>query len=264
MSSLIKLFNKFPTEASCIKYLEEIRWKDGVICPKCGSNKTCKNHKSNVETRSGNKHQCQDCSHSFTVTVGTIFHHTHLDLRKWFYIISLMLNAKKGISACQVARDLEMRRPTVWSVMHRIRKALTTEQAELLKGIFQIDETYIKNSDDDNDHKGGHSNKTHTSVVAIKEKDGNLKAFVTVDTKYSTLCEIAMNTAELGSEFHTDEYNAYKFTRKFWKHKSVNHSLEYVSADGIHTNSVEGFWSLLKRGIKATFTGFQRNICKIT
>lgn len=91
MFSVVKLFKQFPTEESCVIFLEKIRFKDGVICPKCGSSKTCKNHKSTVETRSGNKHQCQDCSHSFTVTVGTIFHHTHLDLRNWFYIISTML-----------------------------------------------------------------------------------------------------------------------------------------------------------------------------
>jgi transposase-like protein len=137
MSSLIKLFKKFPTEESCIEFLENIRWKDGVICPYCGSNKTC-NHNTKVsETRNAKRHQCQDCHKSFSVTVGTIFHHTHLDLRKWFWMISMMLNAKKGISACQVARELEMRRPTVWLKMHQIRSAMNTEQKELLTGIFE-------------------------------------------------------------------------------------------------------------------------------
>ena len=144
MSSLIKLFKKFPTEEACILHLENIRWKNGVYCTKCGSYKTCKNHKSNVETRSGKKWQCQDCSHSFTVTVGTIFHRTHFDLRNWFYIISMMLNAKKGISACQVARELEIRRPTVWKLMHKIRSVLGTEQGELLRGIFETEGSQIK------------------------------------------------------------------------------------------------------------------------
>ena len=249
MSSLIKLFKKFPTEESCIEFLENIRWNGKPVCVYCGSIKASKHNQKHTRVN----WQCQDCHKSFKVTVGTIFHHTHLDLRNWFYIISLMLSAKKGISACQVARDLEIRRPTVWSVMHRIRKALKTEQAELLKGIFQMDETYIKNSDDDNDHKGGHSNKTHTPIIAFKEKNGDLKAFVTTDTTSATLSEIIMNHIHTGSELHTDEYKSYVNFKYYFKHKTVNHSVEYVSADGINTNSIEGFWSLLKRGIKGNF-----------
>ena len=258
MCSLVKLFKQFPTEQSCIIFLEKIRFKDGVFCAYCGSIKTSKHNTTTLDTRSGRRFQCQDCKKSFSVTVNTIFHRTHLDLRKWFWIISMMINAKKGISACQVARELEIRRPTVWALMHKIRKALATEQGELLRGIFEMDETYLKNNkndrDDDNDGgSGGHSNKTHTPIIAFKEKNGDLKAFVATDTTSATLSEIIINNIEAGSELHTDEYNAYKFTRKFWKHKSVNHSIEYVSADGIHTNSVEGFWSLLKRGIKGNF-----------
>jgi len=258
MCSLVKLFKQFPTEQSCIIFLEKIRFKDGVFCAYYGSIKTSKHNTTTLDTRSGRRFQCQDCKKSFSVTVNTIFHRTHLDLRKWFWIISMMINAKKGISACQVARELEIRRPTVWALMHKIRKALATEQGELLRGIFEMDETYLKNNkndrDDDNDGgSGGHSNKTHTPIIAFKEKNGDLKAFVATDTTSATLSEIIINNIEAGSELHTDEYNAYKFTRKFWKHKSVNHSIEYVSADGIHTNSVEGFWSLLKRGIKGNF-----------
>ena len=167
----------------------------------------------------------------------------------------MMLNAKKGISACQVARELEMRRPTVWLKMHQIRSAMNTEQKELLTGIFEMDETYVKTTKDDkddNDTKGGfgRSTQNNTPVVGIKQKNGDIKAFATNDTKYHTLAEIAMNTTEHGSEFHTDQYSSYRNFKLYYKHKTVNHSLEYVSADGINTNSIEGFWSLLKRGIK--------------
>ena len=257
--NIVTIYKKFPTEEACILHLESIRWKDGVICTKCGSNKTCKNHKSNVETRSGKKWQCQDCSHSFTVTVGTIFHHTHLELQKWFLAISLILNAKKGISTRQLARDLDLPVKTAWSIGMRIRKAFKSEEKELLKGIFEMDETYVKNApqdrgEDDNDQRGGgDSNKTHTSVVAFKEKNGDIKAFVTKDTTALTLGEIIFDNIQTGSEIHTDEYNSYKHIRKFWNHKTVNHSVEYVTKDGIHTNSVEGFWALLKRGIKGNF-----------
>ncbi len=294
MSSLLKLFKKFPTEQDCIKHLENIRWKNGVVCPYCKSTKTSKHL---------HRQQCQACHKSFSVTVGTIFHHTHLDLRNWFYILSLMINAKKGLSACQVARDLDMRRTTAWEVMHKIRKAFATEQKELLKGIFEMDETYIKtsknntkNEDDEDDNSGfgdfgdeipfdkvgtgadttntnamvisnfgdgtqtvrdryacGRSTKNNTPIVGIKQKNGEIKVFATEDTKYHTLGKIAMSVAEVGSEIHTDEYASYKQFKTFYTHKTVNHSVEYVNADGIHCNGVESFWSLLKRGIKGQF-----------
>ena len=149
----------------------------------------------------------------------------------------MMLNAKKGISACQVARELEMRRPTVWLKMHQIRSAMNTEQKELLTGIFEMDETYIKTTkddkenkndkDDDDNHKGGHSNKTHTSVVAFKQKGGDIKAFVTENTTGLTLGEIIFENIEAGSEIHTDEYSSYRNFKLYYKHKTVNHSLEY-------------------------------------
>ena len=251
MCSLVKLFKQFPTQESCIVFLENIRWNGKIECPYCKSNKISKHNQKHTRVN----WQCQDCKHSFSVTVGTIFHNTHLDLRKWFWMISMMINAKKGISACQVARELEIRRPTVWALMHKIRKALATEQGELLRGIFEMDETYIKVKKDDDDKHDGMSTRTknNTPVVAFKKKGGDLKAFVTENTTALTLGEIIFDNIEAGSEVHTDEYASYKHIRKFWNHKTVNHSVEYVSCDDITTNSVEGFWSLLKRGIKGNF-----------
>ena len=143
--NLISLFKKFPNEESCIRYLEKIRWANGVKCVYCGGSKVCK-HKSS--DRAETRWQCWECKKTFSVLVNTIFHRTHLDLRYWFYIISLMLNAKKGISAYQISRDLEMRRPTAWAIMHKIRKAMGTEQKELLECIFQMEETCIKTKKD--------------------------------------------------------------------------------------------------------------------
>lgn len=153
MSGLINFFKKFSTEESCIEYLEKTRFKDGYYCVYCGGIKV---YKHMAEDRP--RLQCGDCHKSFKVTVGTIFHNTKLDLCKWFWVISLMIGAKKGISSHQIARELEIRQATVWSVMHRVRKALKTEQAELLKGIFEMNETYInakkdEKDKDDNDKK---------------------------------------------------------------------------------------------------------------
>lgn len=150
--NILELIKKFPTQEACIKHLEQVRWNGKPLCVYCGSDKVCKKTEKNKE-----RLQCWGCKKSFSVTVGTIFHHTHIELQKWFLVMSLMLNAKKGLSAYQIARDLGMRRPTVWSMMHRIRKAMASDQSELLSGIVEMDETYIggkprpKNNKDDDD-----------------------------------------------------------------------------------------------------------------
>ncbi len=152
--NIIQIFKKFPTQESCIKHLEKARWGETPVCPYCGSTNT---NPLVAEMR----HHCNGCRKSFSVTVGTIFHHTHVSLQYWFLLISLMMNAKKGLSACQAARDLEMRRPTVWDMMHRIRNSMK-DDGQLLSGIVEMDETYIggkprKGNDRDDDIDGGNT-----------------------------------------------------------------------------------------------------------
>jgi transposase-like protein len=253
--NIISIYKKFPDEASCIAYLESIRFKDGKYCLYCGSKRVCDHNLTESKTRNANRLQCQSCHKSFSVTVGTIFHHTHLPLQKWFLAISLILNAKKGISTRQLARDLELPVKTAWSLAMRIRLAMQTEQKELLKGIFEMDETYIRSKKDDDDKYDGMSkrNEKNTSVVAIKQKGGNIKAFATENTTHVTLINLALNVFEKGSEVHTDEYSSYKKFKNYFNHKSVSHEKEYVNADGVHCNGVESFWALLKRGLKGQF-----------
>jgi transposase-like protein len=187
-------------------------------------------------------------------------------------MIALIVNAKKGISSCQVSRDIGVRQGTVWKIMHKIREILGTKDGELLKGlVFEMDETYVKtnknnkhNDDIDDDLpddwdgsgkplKRGRGSQNNTAIVGIKEKNGNVKAIVTDNVRYATLIEFAKNNIAIDSEIHTDEFKSYKRFGKFFNHKTVNHSREYVSSKNITTNGIEGFWSLLKRGIKGQF-----------
>lgn len=140
--TIIDVFHQFQTQEQAVEYLEQIRWKGHPVCPYCTS-KAVGRHSSG--DRKGMRWQCRDCTRAFSATVGTIFHGTHIPLRSWFLCIALMLNAKKSASSYQIARDLGMRRPTVWSMMHRIRLAMANdqEQADLLHGIVEADETYI-------------------------------------------------------------------------------------------------------------------------
>lgn len=117
--NLIQIFKQFPTQESCINHLEKLRWNDKPICPYCQSDNT-----NPLKSENRFRHHCNGCRKSFSVTIGTIFEDSRLPLQKWFLAISLMLNAKKGISSRQLARDLELPVKTAWSINHRIRKAM--------------------------------------------------------------------------------------------------------------------------------------------
>ena len=264
--NLLELFKRYEDNDNAIAYLESIRWPNKVICPYCNSEKIYKHH-VNYGGKIRKRWQCGDCSRPFTVTVGTIFHHTHVPLNKWFWLISLMLNAKKGLSAYQAARDLGMRRPTVWSMMHRIRKAMETDEAELLKGIVEMDETYVggkprkenrkdKKDDDEDDNlpKRGRGTKK-IPVVGMVEREGKVKT-----VKMSALAVSGKNLMELvrkhidikNTTLMTDQYKGYGGMHMVLKHKTINHSFEYVNGD-THTNTIESFWAILKRGIVGQF-----------
>jgi transposase-like protein len=248
--SLIKINNRFQTQQDCIDYLESKRWANGVECPYCKSKKISVHNEKSQSSRK----QCQSCYKSFSVLVKTIFESSKLPLIKWFMAINLIVEAKKGISALQVSRNLDITYKTAWFIIHKIRKALKQDHS-MLCGIVEMDETYVKTDKDDEDnHKGGTGRGTsNTPVVGMVEKNGNIKAFATNDTTFFTLANLAVGNIKRGSIIHTDEYKAYAKFDQYFPHKTVNHSKEYVSADDITTNSIEGFWSLLKRGIKGQF-----------
>lgn len=138
MTNLVETYRRFPNKESCIAHLEAVRWPKGPRCPYCGDARASHN-RDNSRAATAERWKCQNpkCLRSYSVTVGTIFHKTHIDLQRWFLLIALMLNAKKGLSAVQAARDLELRRPTVWSMMERVRVAMTDDD-RLLSGIVDI------------------------------------------------------------------------------------------------------------------------------
>jgi transposase-like protein len=134
VTSIVSVYKRWPTAEDCLTHLEQVRWGNSPSCPYCRSEKISKH--TEVDRRS--RWQCSLCRKSFSVTVGTLFHNTHVDLQRWFLLISLMFSAKKGLSAMQAARCLEMRRPTVWSMMHRIRAAMV-DDGDLLRSLISCD-----------------------------------------------------------------------------------------------------------------------------
>ena len=255
--NILELINKFPTQEACITHLENVRWGDKPKCVYCGSENT---NPLKAELR----HHCNGCRKSFSVIVGTIFHHTHIDLQKWFLVMSLMLNARKGASSCQIARDLGMRQPTVWSMMLRIRKAMKGSQAELLNGIVEMDETYIggkprkRNNDKDDDGnlptiKRGRGTKKEC-VVGMIERGGKVKTIIQKRLKFVDLRGIVKNNVDvLNSVLMTDDFKGYKPMKGLMPHYTVNHSAKQYVNGITHTNTIESFWAIVKRGMMGQF-----------
>lgn len=246
--NIVEVYRRFPTEADCIAHIEKVRWQSKPVCPYCGSDRTSPMPKEQ-------RHHCNNCKTSFSATVKTIFHHTHLDLQKWFVAISLTLNAKKGIAARQLGRDIEVNKDTAWYLAMRIRRAMKEDpqQRVLLQGIAEADETYIggkprKGNGPEGTHKRGRGTDK-TPVIGIVERGGKVytKAVAHVDRK--TLRQFIREHIDAEKTIvMTDEFSGYLDLATFVVHKTVNHKIQYVSGN-IHTNTLEGFWSLIKRGM---------------
>jgi len=206
------------------------------------------------------RHHCNNCNTSYSVTVGTIFHHTHLPLQKWFVAISLVLNAKKGIAARQLGRDLNINKDTAWRMAMKIRNAMTQyAQRELLTGIVEADETYIGGKPRKGNTKKGGGNKRgrgtkKTPVVGVVERikgKGRIKVevFKGKSLNKKNLNALVRRHVDVdNATLYTDEYKGYIGIKKFMPHATVDHSVWYVDGD-IHTNTIESFWALLKRGV---------------
>jgi len=249
--NIVEIFAKFPKQEDCLSYLEGVRWNGKPVCPYCNSQKV-------TVVKTENRYHCNHCNASFSVTVGTIFHDTRLPLQKWFLALSLMLNVKKGISARQLARDLDVNKNTGWYLAMRIRKAMTqANERELLLGVVEMDETYIggepcKGSGKDNKRGRGTSK---TPVVGMIERGGKVKAEVVKNKKLNnkTLSSLVRKNVDTNNAvLFTDEYKGYIGISNIIEHKTVNHQQYYVDGD-VHTNSMESFWALLKRGIVSQF-----------
>lgn len=249
--NIVKIYELFPTNNDCISHIEKVKWGDTPICPYCkSSNQTpLKSEKK--------RYHCNNCNTSFSVTVRTIFHHTHLPLQKWFLAISIIINAKKGLSARQLGRDLNVNKDTAWRMAMKIRDAMSQfEQRKLLTGIVEADETYIGGKPRKGNPTGSGGNKRgrgtkKTPVVGMVERNGNIKAksFHNKALTSKNLKALVRENVDIkNSTLFTDEYKGYFGIKNMMPHKTINHTVWYVDGE-VHTNTIESFWALLKRGI---------------
>ena len=249
---LITVCNRFPTQQDCISHLESLRWPEQTTCPHCGHNHVARQQDGNRVGR----WKCYGCKSSFNVLSKTIFQGTKIPLQKWFVAIAILLNAKKSVSSCQLSRDLDLNQKSAWYMKMRIRDAMVEDSDAFLTGIVEADEAFLatdgsRKHDDDDPPKPGRGTKKLPIVGAVsrggkvvaqpspKVTAESLKAFLSKHIKADDAVLI------------TDELPAYNRMGDWIPHFTINHAVQYVEGL-IHTNCIEGFWSLVKRALYGT------------
>jgi transposase-like protein len=251
---------KFSDDEQCLTYIEKMRWPNGVVrCPACGGKDVKRvERKSKSKNKRGWFYLCLEktCHNQFSPTSGTLFQDSHLPLIVWFHAITLMLNAKKGISAKQLQRDLGIGGyKTAWYLNHRIREAMRDGEIQKLGGIVEIDETYVGGK---TKRKDRGKLRPKEVVVGMIERGGQLKFrhAGTGSVKAPKIMELVNdNVSAEVLAIVTDESAIYPFgipVEHRGKHYTINHSVRYVEGE-VHTNTIESAFSLLKRGIVGSF-----------
>lgn len=245
----------FPNEEACDRYLVKQRWPKGVSCPRCGSEKAYPLQSMKF------RWECPECAegnaYRFSHLVGTIFENTKIDLKDWFKVIHLMLGAKKGISALQIQRHMGFGSyKTAWYVCHRIRTALQDKEFRKLMGIVEVDETFIGGKKG-NRHKSKRDRRVgedvKTVIVGAVERKGNVVTRVLDSLSAADLQKFVRETVSTNvSLLATDEQVAYKGLGEY-QHGAVRHSAEQYVVGAVHTQTIEGFWSIFKRSIVGSY-----------
>jgi len=251
--SFYKFFQMFPDEESARKYFEELFWgEDGKdrFCPHCGSFSTYNS------THPTMPYRCRGCRKHFSVRTGTMLAESNIPLRKWLLAVYLLTINLNGVSSLKLARDLEVTQKTAWFLGHRIRKSFDKQSDNPLLAPIEVDECYVggleKNKHQYKRTKGtqGKSTKTKSAVVGIKSRvDKKVKVKVAESVDSKTLEGIIDNTVDSGSTIYTDENKSYSgLSKKGYNHETVNHGVGEYIKEQVHTNGMESFWSMFKRG----------------
>jgi transposase-like protein len=269
--TLLECSRYFSDPEISVEFLAALRWKDGVVCPHCAG----KQH-SYLKTRRIWK--CRGCEKQFSVKVGTVFEDSPVPLDKWMMVVWLVVNCKNGVSSWEIHRGLKVTQKTAWFMLHRVRLALRDGSLEKAgttgSGEVEVDESYIGGSTR-NMHKSRKEalqravdNNTprwkntqpypgKTAVQGILDRDlRRVRAKVVPNIKRETLQMEILNGVEFGAKLYSDDAVAYNELASLYAHEVVNHTEQYVRGR-VHTNGLENFWSLLKRGLRGTYVAVE-------
>lgn len=252
------------SDSEAREYLESIRWKNGVRCAHCGSDDCCK-LEGKAHREGLYKCRNKECRKQFTVTVGTIFHRSHFTLKQWLLGFHIMAASKKGVSALQLQRMLDIGSyKCAWHLAHRIRHVMEIKEfRDMLSGIVEVDETYVGGKVRGRGHQAGVDNKTAVLSLVERGGEGRKRSMVLRRVNYKSLGAAIAQHVQEGSVINTDEHKGYSRLKGKFTHHTVNHSeKEYVrklhAGKMVTTNTVEGSFSLLKRGIVGAFHHISR------
>lgn len=239
--NLVQLIEQFGSEDKCRDLLEKLRWPEGVKCPRCGSERVSKMVKRS-------QFDCDSCLYQFSITAGSIFHDSHLPLWKWFLATYIMIESKKGISANQMKRTLNIAYKTAWYLCHRIRKAIEAVKIKpLLNGTIEV---YVGGK---YDRRRKRTPWEKQPVIGLLERKGKFEAKTIPTPRKKILTGLVKDRINGDTTVMTDELLAYKSLDKEYSHERVNHRAEEWTRGEVYTNGVENAWSLFKRSIVGSY-----------
>jgi len=248
-NNLLDIAETFRDKNVCLDYLAKKRWNGSVYCVFCGCNNVCK---LNGKIK---RYKCRDCNKQFSAIKGTIFENSPIHLQKWFMAVFLITNHKKGISSVQLANDIGVTQKTAWFMAQRIRFALKVKSFEKkIDGVIQCDETFVggKNKNRHTDKKvpnsQGRSFKDKTPVLGMLHVSGELRLVVMPNVTADSIQTAIKDTVAKQSIIVSDEWHGYKGIDKDYCHIVMDHKRKEFVRGAFHTNSIEGFWSIFKRG----------------
>ena len=251
--SVVELFQMFPDDAAAEHWFEQQRWPDGITCPRCDSERYAV-----IPSRKPMPYRCKDCRKHFSVRVGTVMKDSNLGLQKWVIAIYMMTVGIKGTSSMRLHRDLKMTQATAWHLMQRIRQSFV-DAGNPLPGPVEVDETYMGGKDE---NKHADKKPVHGSTHGVKQPVVGMKSRTTNQVKVEVLQTVSAKTLQRfvktntdpGGTVYSDQHRGYLGLRKSgYVLESVNHSAKQYVDGQAHTNGIESFWALLKRGYYGTY-----------
>ncbi len=241
IKSLREVRREFSTQRKCEIRLKRLRWSDGVKCPRCGA-------KHPLYMRKYRRWQCKSCRYQFSVTAGTIFHRSKIDLPKWFVAVWLLCHSPKGVSAKQIERELGVHYETAWYMAKRIRRAMKHDVFEdKLCGIIEVDDAVVRASGDG--LPKGHVKFEGKNVLGVAERGGFLRMMILDGLKAHDIKRVIAPNLDEVQEIYSDAASRLFFLAEFGRHETVAHVYKEYVIDEAHVNTIENAWSLFKRGL---------------